>query len=576
LLCLIDNKNFGYAQTPSAFATMCKTVAQRYGPAGTNQCSTYELFNESNLSLNPPGTADPANFTQYLKRGYDAIKSVHTSSTVIAGGTTPAPDNWIPAIVNPLKWYQGIYAAGGRNYMDGLGFHLYTDTAPTPSMPQWKYMTDIRDLMVANGDTAKKVWVTEVGVGYPWPGVTSLVQARDWLKIMVEGIQSYSWTAPFYIYNWRNCTTNTSDPNSVFGMVYTNFTPKSPLYEYALTIAGTPTDPGDIVPPDPPTGVTVSEVGVVTAAVAWLPATDDFGVTAYRVYNADTDAQLAETVGSAVTLSLAPASTYRVYVTAIDAAGNESAHSTVSAPFTTDAPTGSLAAFAYTFTGSEVPTVFTQLGLGFTVTGGVALPNSSTSDGEFWTVAPYILDQQSVDHAAEISQSATSAYADRAALTVVRAKADGTEWVAAAIVDAGKVDGCQILTSIAGVVRLRAAVNTTPLLVGEKLRLAAEGNTYTAYRVTVAGGLDELVEWVDVSAIFPGVSNRRTGIGWRHKRVGAVNYPPNGISGTWKAIDINPVNPAGGGGFDAWMLGATDDDDWDQLIATGLWETALT
>jgi hypothetical protein len=477
--------------------------------------------------------------------------------------------------MNPVSWYQGIYAAGGKNYMDALAFHLYVDAAPTPTHRSWKYLTDVYDVMTANGDSAKKVWVTEVGMGYPFPGVASTVQARDWLKTMVEGIESYPWCGPFFIYNWRDCTTNTSDPNSVFGMVYNNFAPKSPVYEYALTIAGTPDDPGDIVAPDAPTGVTVSEVGVVTAAVGWLPATDDFGVTAYRVYNAATDQQMAQTLAASVTLSLAPATTYTVYVTAIDAAGNESAPSSSSAPFTTGAPTGALAAFAYQFTGSDTPTVFTQLELGFTVASGVALPNSSTSDGEFWTVAPYVLDQQAVDHAAEIQQSATSAYADRAALAVVRAKADGTEWVAAGLYDAGKVDGAQIVTNIAGVVRLRAAVNTTPLLLGEKLRLAAEGNTYTVYRVTVAGTTDELVEWVDVNAIYPGVANRRTGLGWRHKRVGAVNYPAPGITGLFKAIDINPVDPDGGGGFDAWMLGVADDSEWPEVIATGLWEATV-
>jgi hypothetical protein len=565
LLCLINNPAFGYAASPSAFATMCRTIALRYGPAGTNQVAEYELFNESNLVFNAPNGADPTNFVQYLKAGYTAIKAVHSSSTVIAGGTTPAVESWLTK--DPVQWYRGIYAAGGGAYFDAAGFHLYVDGPPSPAHLSWKYMTDLRDLMVANGDTAKKVWVTEVGVGYPFPGVTSVAQARDWLKIMIEGILSYNWMGPPFIYSYRDCTTNTQDANSVFGIVHFDFSPKEPLYSYAKTIAGAAGV--DVTPPTAPTGVLISDVAATSVAATWNPSTDDTGVFGYRVYSGGV--KIAESATTSVVLSnLLPGSPYTISVTAVDAAGNESTAS-ASASFTTSAPSGLQALFAYEFSGSTVPTVFTQLGLGFSVSSGVALPVASATDGAFYTVAPYNLDQQSVDAFSEISQSGSSTASDRAALAVVGLKPDGSEWVAAGIFGGGSADSCKILTRVGGVVRVRAARNTTPLLAGERLRLTREGNTYTAARIS-GGVATEWVQWVDVGGVFPAV-NRRTGIGWQHLRVGAVNYPAPGITG-WRSSDVGPVQTSGGVS-DVWTLAVAAEDDWDQLIATGLWQSTV-
>lgn len=581
LLCFIDNPAFGYDGSVVGYANMCKTVALRYGPAGTGQVSEYEIANEANVSPNPPRVASGTAFADYLKAGYTAIKSVHTSSTVIAGGTIPTvtiPNGfilipWPPFIIfgsasDPVKWYTDLYAAGCKNFMDALGFHFYVEEAPTPTVRQWKYLTDVRQVMLDNGDDQKKVWVTEVGVGFPAPGVADLVMARDWLKIMVEAIIGYDWCGPFYVYAAANYSGG-DGAGGTYGMVDVNGAPRSPVNEYAATIVGTPADPGDIVPPDPPTSVEVSD-GVVT----WDPATDDFGVTAYRIYDT-TGARLAQTLQTSIPLAslhLAPGTAYTLYVTAIDAAGNESDPSALSDPFTTDSPTGLQAFFQYDFTGtgSTLPTVFSQLGLGFTVTGGVALPVPPSSDSDVYTVAPYWLDLQSPDHYSEIAQDTASAHPDRAAFTVVRATEDGSQWAAATITN-GPADACRIVT-YDGTVTVRAARNTSPLLPGEKLRCTALGNVYTASRIS-NGVETELLSWTDTNGEYAGSGNVRPGLGWRHKRVGSVNYPPPGITGVWKAADLNAVQGSGGV-TDAWMLGITPDDDWPLVIATGLWEIA--
>lgn len=112
------------------------------------------------------------------------------------------------------------------------------------------------------------------------------------------------------------------------------------------TTVSTPTP--DVTPPSVPAGLMVFVVSPTALNVSWQPATDDVGVTGYRVYRdgigigAPSATQYRDT-------GLAPSATYRYAVAAFDAAGNASARSaevaaTTSAPPDTVAPTVSLTA----------------------------------------------------------------------------------------------------------------------------------------------------------------------------------------------------------------------------------------
>lgn len=575
LLCLINNPALGYAATVDSFGTMCTNVATRYGPLGTgalqNSCTEIELFNEANSSLNPPGV-DPANFVKYLKAGFQAIKAVHPSCTVIAGGTIPAPDTWIPFIgvaYNPVAWYTQILAAGGGQWFDAWGFHLYADTPPSPTIPQWKYLTDIRALMVANGLGDKKAWITEVGVGFPAPGVTDLVMARDWLKILVEGLESYDWVQTFVVYNARNYAAG-DGAGGTYGMVDINFVPREPVYSYAKTIAGTPSGP-DVTPPSNPTGLMYSDVTSTSAKFTWDPNPAIDGVTNYRLRTA-AGVLLVDTQATAAPVTGLPSGTPQsFYVTAVDAAGNESGASNT-ASLTTNAPSGLQADFTYMFAGSTVPTVFSQLGLGFTVASGIATPNAPTINGKYVTVAPYIRAMQSPDHSSRVSLAGVAGGSDRTALAIVRMSADGTQWMAAAAPGGGNADSLIIYRCDGGKPVLMRAKNCTPAGADNDLLMTVKGNVYTAQIISPGATVAAEVKWTDTNGVFTGATNLVAGVGWRHTRSKSINYPPPGIT-KWAATDVGPILPAGG--FDLWMLGAIDEDDFGLVISTGLWEAAL-
>ena len=87
--------------------------------------------------------------------------------------------------------------------------------------------------------------------------------------------------------------------------------------------AGTP---ADTTPPSTPTNVKVTGTGPGAISLAWTASTDNVGVTGYRVYDGTRIA--AVSTGPAVTVSgLLPGSSHTFTVTALDAAGNESGHS---------------------------------------------------------------------------------------------------------------------------------------------------------------------------------------------------------------------------------------------------------
>lgn len=90
---------------------------------------------------------------------------------------------------------------------------------------------------------------------------------------------------------------------------------------------------GDTEAPSDPTGLTASNIQETTASLGWTASTDNVGVTGYNVYIGGTN--IGSVTGTSANLTGLTANTsYSAYVTAVDAAGNESGASNT-ANFTT-------------------------------------------------------------------------------------------------------------------------------------------------------------------------------------------------------------------------------------------------
>ena len=95
----------------------------------------------------------------------------------------------------------------------------------------------------------------------------------------------------------------------------------------------------DTTPPTRPAALRATDVTPTSATLAWDAASDDYAVTAYRIYR---DGDLLDTVGPVTEYTdatLAPTSSHSYEVQALDAAGNASARSDALAVTTPDADT---------------------------------------------------------------------------------------------------------------------------------------------------------------------------------------------------------------------------------------------
>jgi hypothetical protein len=210
---------FAQPASPAQFATWAAAVAARYGSKGAGY---FEIWNEPNIQTFWSPAPNPAAYTADLVAAYAAIKAADPSSVVISAGLA-ATDNTSENI-NPVTFFGDMYADGAKGSFDAVGDHPYTFPASpyTDSQGSWGEMDQtspsLRSLMIAHGDGAKKIWITEFGA--PTDVVTDAQQATE-LTQAITAAKNTSWIGAFYIYTWSD---QYSGDN--FGLLDSNGNPK--------------------------------------------------------------------------------------------------------------------------------------------------------------------------------------------------------------------------------------------------------------------------------------------------------------------------------------------------------------
>ncbi len=122
------------------FADFAFAVANRYNctPEAVGCIQAYQVWNEPNLSRewgdNPP---NPAQYAEFLRTVYAAIKRGNPNAIVISAGMAPTGDNNAVAMPDDI-YYDGMYQAMGGNsdgYFDMLGVHGAGFAAPPETRP---------------------------------------------------------------------------------------------------------------------------------------------------------------------------------------------------------------------------------------------------------------------------------------------------------------------------------------------------------------------------------------------------------------------------------------------------------
>lgn len=238
---------FGPPDHLEDFADFAAAVVERY----RGRITYYQIWNEPNVYPewgNQP--VDPAAYTELLCLVYERIKAVDPEVVVISGAMAQTSElgTWNDAYqgnnMMDTVFLQRMYDAGAQGCFDVMAVNDYmlwsgpTDHRMTQrdinfSRPLW-----LRDVMVANGDAAKPIWISEMNSNAVPEGIperygrVSLDQQARWAPLAFERIQrEWPWAGVTTVWFFKKATdAEREDPSYYFRLVEPDFTPL-PVYE---------------------------------------------------------------------------------------------------------------------------------------------------------------------------------------------------------------------------------------------------------------------------------------------------------------------------------------------------------
>jgi hypothetical protein len=243
--------------SPETYAAMAKAAAQRYGSLGPNvtfrnSIRVWQVWNEPNHYPFVQPVVDAAKYTNLLKRAYVSFKEADPTALVLAGGTSPAPDDPNRRDMSPLTFLRKIYQYGGKGFFDAVAHHPYSFPCNPLQAADWNAFTQtrfLRDEMVRQGDGAKRIWGTEHGAPTaqntgacaqgPNVSVTEAQQAQ-WVRDYMRGWHHdwAAWTGPLIWFQIRDNGTNPTYFDDHFGLLRRDFSPKPAYHEFKRQLLG--------------------------------------------------------------------------------------------------------------------------------------------------------------------------------------------------------------------------------------------------------------------------------------------------------------------------------------------------
>ncbi|MDE1924556.1 MAG: beta-xylosidase [Patescibacteria group bacterium] len=221
---------------PMQFAAFAGAAAVHFAPQGVHD---WEIWNEPNIVRFWQPAPDPAAYARLLEDASAAIKKADPSAQVISGGLASAETS--DGNIAPVDFLQALYTDGAGPSFDAVGFHPYSFPA-LPSYPaQWNAWQEmaatnpsLRSVMVAHGDSAKKIWITEFGAPTGGPGagadvgdynladnpdhVSEALQALI-LTDAVTQVRELSFAGPLFWYTYIDLGTDPGTTENFYGLL---------------------------------------------------------------------------------------------------------------------------------------------------------------------------------------------------------------------------------------------------------------------------------------------------------------------------------------------------------------------
>lgn len=206
----------------------------------------WEIWNEPDWHEFWKPSPDVLGFVEMLREAYTQGKAADHSALFISGGLAG----------NNVDYLRQMYAMGARPYFDILGIHTYVFTrGPDEIHPHIRNsfhgLAEVRKVMMANGDSAKPIWITEMswptnrrapgatgstgsaGSAGDWAeGVSHSTQAAYLTRAYEKIVQEYPFIQVAMWYNLRDKGTNPTLAYHNYGLVQHNFEPKPAYFAF--------------------------------------------------------------------------------------------------------------------------------------------------------------------------------------------------------------------------------------------------------------------------------------------------------------------------------------------------------
>lgn len=231
------------------FVNFASAVAERY----QGRITHYQVWNEPNIYPEwGENFADPVAYTEMLCQTYDALKAIDPDIVVVSAAIAPTISLDGFAGYQDVVYLQKMYDAGAADCFDVLsaqGYGLFsgpTDRRRRTTSVNYARHEYYRDIMVANGDSHKPIWISEAAwnqVGsadlppeeiadYSRFGVNTEDEAARYMPIALQRArQEWSWVGQ--VTYWFFTRADASEINQsfyYFRMVEPDYNPDKPTF----------------------------------------------------------------------------------------------------------------------------------------------------------------------------------------------------------------------------------------------------------------------------------------------------------------------------------------------------------
>jgi hypothetical protein len=183
----------------------------------------YEIWNEWNQDFWRVDNPDPATYATLLQAAYTTAKAVSPNITILIGGMSTGGKNGQTC----AQQLQVVYNTIGTGYFDIMNFHPYAWTQATLTNGNSE-IASIYSTMVANGDGAKRWWLTEYGVftgtstsvgsGDQNGAFTEAQQAQNLVEI-IQLTRGLAYVDKLFFYEYMDDNNQPTNAESNYGLV---------------------------------------------------------------------------------------------------------------------------------------------------------------------------------------------------------------------------------------------------------------------------------------------------------------------------------------------------------------------